>query len=989
MLKELVARNNPYQAEKALKEAFKEILQDKWILDALFYDSLFNRLIGVANLPYKAPVVLELLKNAEIALFLTECVEKNGSILLVYQNYSIRLAAKEKNQIKDLLIPENLKKIILELLESVENWAGILNEKGEHVIDLKTPSPGPHFFVNLLIGNRINHSYPLQTTPKSVVDRLGRGSFRSHAATQVLATRWDMRQEENGFPANRQFYLVEKGKKIFYSADPLGENIESATCIHSQNHTTIQYKTMCGLEIKRLVFILPQADGLPIATEAQRIEIKNNSGSPRNLRLIYTGMFGSAKPPALFEDVLYSNIIMQARILQDESNSIVAISPENYSSFDKEDIRFHSMLVHTKEGFRFPTEFCTNYNEFVGTGTLENPESLVRLDNSLYRKGPGFFALASEINLEKDGLSTADQFTGLTSKKGNPHFTLDSFKEEIENLVTRFSKKEDLEKALYENIQFFVDYSRFIELKSSDNVFNTYFNKNLPFQVFYQTFVSRSFCQTQKGYREIGFREIQDIYATMYYFVSIDKKDFVKGLLKEWCAKVFEFGYAYHNFFWEGKEPGKWSDDALWLIQAVYRYINLSGDIGFLDEECPIAGTVPEKKRKVYETMKAILRYSGEISIGKHGIPLLDNADWNDCLKLDRNFIDGITKEKLYSKQIENDKGPEKPFESDYSESVMNGFLLKLAIDQTLYLSKEKGDKEYERYLSQLSEKIYDNLQKHAWKGDFFARILFNRYKNNEYTYLGAKGDHLSSDPKIDGSYFINSFSWAILSHSATEEQIEIILNTLESVLKTPFGIKLMSPTNLNLISESTAAGEYFPGDRENGAVFKHASMMATSAMFKAAKEVKRRELAIRLSRLAYWMVDLVLPYKTLQNPYVTCGNPRFCTQYNNSETGENIGPMLSGTSTWLILTFLSAFGVEYTRQGILCDPILKEEEKTLEYTVHANKTSYHFKISKPAGFYRIADSVYSVQIDDKKNDSNKIPLLDDQKAHFVEICFE
>jgi len=45
----------------------------------------------------------------------------------------------------------------------------------------------------------------------------------------------------------------------------------------------------------------------------------------------------------------------------------------------------------------------------------------------------------------------------------------------------------------------------------------------------------------------------------------------------------------------------------------------------------------------------------------------------------------------------------------------------------------------------------------------------------------------------------------------------------------------------LNKIANDTATGHYFFGDRENGAVFKHASMMAVAALIKAAKKVKRQ----------------------------------------------------------------------------------------------------------------------------------------------------
>lgn len=989
MFEKLAARGIKTTPEAVLKSSFASVLKEQWINDAMFLDTALNRVIGVANLPFKAPAVLQLLKNRDVAAYLIELAGDDSSVMVIKEENGVKVFASSKNQAQNIDVPGNIKQRIEAILANVDKWAGVLNENGEHVVDLRTPVPGPHFYTNLLLGNRVGYDHALQTTPKSVVDRLGRGSFRSHAATQVLATRWDMRQEENGFPANRQFYLVEDFKKIFYSADPNDANIESATCTHSQNHTVIQYRTKCGLEIKRTIFILPQMEGMPLATEVQRIEIKNLTGKERNIKLVYTGMFGPATPHAIFEDVTYTNVIMQSSILRKEDGSIMAISPDYYPEPCKEDIRFSSMIIRNEDGIEFPKEFCANYNEFVGNGTLENPENLCKLSNLFYRKGPGFFALAGEIRLKPQGSAVADNFTGLSSNKVNPDFNEDTYKLEIENLINRFSKAGEVEAALNTVKAFFDRYRGFMQINSKDPVFNTYVNKNLPFQVLYQTFVSRSFCQTQKGYREIGFREIQDIFAAMYYFVGMGEGDFVKQMLKEWCSMIFEFGFAYHNFFWVGKEPGKWSDDALWFVQAVYRYINLTGDIGFLDEEVEIAGTSPKRKRPVYDTIKALLKYSGEISIGKHGLPLLDNADWNDCLKLDKNFIDGITKEERYRKQLEEKGGKfGDPFESDYTESVMNAFLLKVAIDETISLCAKKGDMEYHDYLKKLSEKLYGNLQEHAWKEDFFARALFNRFKNNEFEFLGAKGDKLSADPEIDGSYFLNSFSWSVLADAASEEQISTMLDVIERTLKTPYGIKVVTLTDLGKLSDDTATGHYFPGDRENGGVFKHAAMMGTAAMFKAAKQVKDKKLAARLANMGYWMVDLVAPYRTMQDPFSVCGNPRFCTQYNNSETGENIGPMLSGTSTWMILTLMSAYGLEYTTNGILIDPVIRENEKSSAYTVNTGKAVYNISIKKPEGFCRIADGNAKITVDGSVIEGNLIPLFSDGKEHNIEVVF-
>jgi cellobiose phosphorylase len=987
VFEQLTARNIKMNAEMLLRRLFKEHIAASDIVDSIFTDGSHSGVFGVAGLQIKVPAILELLKIQELAAFLLEQACGGCSVMVRITKETIEVY-KYESGVKEIYPPSNIADRLKCILSETSDWAGKINGAGEHEADLFTPSPGPHFYVNLLIGNRIGYPIALQTTPKSVVDRFGGGSFRSHADTQVLATRWDMRQEENGFPANRQFYLVENYKKIFYSAGTDRKNIVSAKCRHSQNYTEISYITSCGLNISRLIFILPQMEGLPAATEVQRIEIRNNGSRPRKLRIVYTGMFGSAVPGALFEDVLYSNIVMQSRILRDADGSIIAVSPDYCPEKGRKDLRFHSMMLHNNGYLRFAKEFCVNYNEFVGNGTLQEPEGLLKLSNNLCRKGPGFFAVANEISLQPGEKCFVDQFTGIVSEKANSEFNEDTLQMEIAGLIDAFSEPDAVNKAFQHNQIFLESYSRFIQLHSNNSVLNTYVNKNLPFQVLYQTFVSRSFCQTQKGYREIGFREIQDIYASMYYFTGMGRSGFVKQLLEEWCSMIFEFGYAYHNFYWEGKEPGKWSDDQLWFVQAVYRYISLTGDTGLLDEECVIAGTEPEKKRTVYETIKAIIQYSAKISVGKHGLPLIDYADWNDCLKLDSDYINGIEKERKYKKQIEAGGIYGEPLDSDYSESVMNAFLLKLAIGHMIELSCEKSDSLYIEELQRLNTSLNDNIQTHAWKDNFFARVLFNRYKG-EYSYLGAKGDNLSASSEVDGSYFLNSFSWSILSDCADDSQIEAMLNVIESKLRTPYGLKLVTPIDLGKVSSNTATAEYFQGDRENGGVFKHACMMSVTAMFKAAKKVGSQELAIRLSRLAYWLIDIVLPYKTMENPFAICGNPRFCTQYNNSETGENTGPMLSGTSSWLTLALISLLGIEFNRKSFIIDPVLREEQESISYTINMSEASYIVSITKPKGFYRIYGNEVEILFDGIKVNGNTIAAQNDYSEHKVCVCFK
>ena len=262
-------------------------------------------------------------------------------------------------------------------------------------------------------------------------------------------------------------------------------------------------------------------------------------------------------------------------------------------------------------------------------------------------------------------------------------------------------------------------------------------------------------------------------------------------------------------------------------MQAVYRYVKLTGDIGFLLEEYPIAGE--EAKRPLWETLMAILTYSGNISVGIHGLPLLDKADWNDTLRLDKEVMKGPEKERRYWEQLE--KKNQKygvPLENTLCESVMNACLLRIAADEVSEMAALTGKAADGKTAAALSRRIYSSMQENAWKGDFFARCLIN--DGRPYTYLGAGGDGLSLDPAINGSYYLNSYSWSILAGVASEKQIEVMLHNVEKYLKTNAGLKLCTLVDYEKLGVNTATAIYFPGDRENGGVFKHAAMMAAAA---------------------------------------------------------------------------------------------------------------------------------------------------------------
>jgi nitrogen fixation protein len=976
--KELTARKN-IDTKHFIIDNFPKLVSNNDVIDTMNFN--LKSIIAFSGLKRNIPILQELFKDKSFLIFIKDLFKVGSRVLLTYKDEDIKGYIKKKD-IEEFQIPNNIKKNIKKIYKDSLKWGGALNENGEHIIDLKSPRVGPHFGVNLLMGNRIGFENVLQTTPKSVVDMLGRGSFRSHADKQVLATRWDVMPEENGFPANRQFYLYEGLEKIFYSAEIENENIIKAYCKHSQNSTSIYYKLKNGLEVERIIYILPQDENLPLATEVQRIKIYNTTNEIKNIRIVYTGMFGSIAHGAMYEDVIYTNVIMQSKIIKNDDD-LLAIIPDYYPNHCKGNTLFHSSILHNNNEVYYPEEFCTNYYDFIGNGTLENPKYGIKLNNKMNRKGPGFFANAIEFSLPSGGISNYDNFTGLVDSKN-----YDVLKQ-IKNIIEIFSKENSFGKYLEKNALFYNKYKNFLQIKTADNNFNSYINNNLPFQVLYQTFMSRSFCQTQKGYREIGFREIQDLFSSMNYFISSNNINLVKDLIKQWAKNVYKMGFANHNFYWVGKEPGIWSDDAIWLVNAVYRYIKATKDFSILNDKVSIYGTKGEK-RTLIETLNQIIVYSSEISVGKNGFPLIDYADWNDCLKVDKTCINGLEKEKKYLYQLKTKKQSYGTrIESDSPESIMNAFLLKVSIDNLYEIYLELKDKKSANKMKEKSKFLYNSLNKLAWKNDYFARVLFN--KNDEIKYLGSKGDGFSSNPKIDGTYFLNSFSWSILSNVANDEKIEKMLINLEKYLKTDYGFKLVTESDLSKVSEFTATGEYFYGDRENGAIFKHAAMMAVTAMFKSAKRVKNKELAEKLTNLAYWMIDLALPFKTLENPFVIYGNPRFCTQYNNSKTGENMGPMLSGTATWLNLAILESLGFEINQEKLLLNPVLRVQDKKLNFEINKLNSKIKILITKNNSFKRVIDENYEVYLNGKiqnLHDNKEIKIDLKEKINNIELNF-
>ncbi len=222
----------------------------------------------------------------------------------------------------------------------------------------------------------------------------------------------------------------------------------------------------------------------------------------------------------------------------------------------------------------------------------------------------------------------------------------------------------------------------------------------------------------------------------------------------------------------------------------------------------------------------------------------------------------------------------------------------------------------------------------------------------------------------------------------ASEEQIEEMLdNVVDKYLKTEAGYRLCTSHDLSLAgAKSSSTDHYFVGDRENGGVFKHATMMFARALLYRAKQVQKEELKRKMVNDAYFMLDRVYPYKTLENVSLYKGNPRFCTQYNNSNTKENIGPMLSGTASWLTLTLMEAFGIQIEGEKLSFVPMLDLKTTVLSFELHLLNITYEVTIQKKEG--EVCDEKKKKVYLDGKEVLLPLKLSKDKAKHEIRITY-
>lgn len=574
--------------------------------------------------------------------------------------------------------------------------------------------------------------------------------------------------------------------------------------------------------------------------------------------------------------------------------------------------------------------YNTNFSHITAFLSSTLPISDYSIDKILFK------SIDVEIDVDAKGIKEFSFMLG--TEIGNDN---------VLELIKKYNSNDKINSELEKVKSYWVERLGTYKVKTPDLSFNTIVNG----WFLYQTLASR--LNAKAGFYQVGgafgFRDqLQDATNLCIIDESITKKQIITN-----AKHQFEEGdvlHWWHELIKMGLRS-RYKDDFLWLVFSVNRYVTITGDYKFLDEEIEFAEgqsladkeeerginyTYTETKKSLYEhCLKSLEKAMSEL--GENGLPLMGGGDWND----------GMNKVGIKGK----------------GTSVWLGFFLYMVMSEFLVIAskyKKLDTKKYDKFL----EKLKKSLNTVAWDGDYYLRAFFD---NGD-----PLGSHINDECKID----LISQSFSILSSVIDEDKIESVIKSVEENLVDDDLkiVKLLTPAFVKSKNNPGYIMDYPEGIRENGGQYTHSVSWYIMALIKLG----RYDLAFKY----YQMVNPInrsLEKKDVMNykvePYVIAAD----IYSNPSNPARGGWTWYTGSSGWF-------YNVAITE--ILG---LKREGNVLRVVSGAPTSWESYEVE-----YKYMDTLYKIKVnltdnddivvDGDKNTKGYITLKNDKRIHAVVI---
>lgn len=432
----------------------------------------------------------------------------------------------------------------------------------------------------------------------------------------------------------------------------------------------------------------------------------------------------------------------------------------------------------------------------------------------------------------------------------------------INTVINSFTGFEDAKSSSDKKWQ---EYLSAYHIATPDNDVNALFNYWLKKQCVYLTRLNRSspYCPIRNQLQDaLGYSMI-DPMGAFEMAMKVLKRQHKNGYIKQWYMTD---GSAERDLC-----KIEHSDGCIWLILCITEIINNAGEKNLFYKEIEYADSTD--KATVLEHLKNAARYMYS-KRGAHGLCLMLDGDWTDP-------INGAGR-----------KGR--------GESVWNSMALIYAINQLVRIFPDKE-------LQTMAESLKSAINQSAWDGKWYIAGF-----DDEGRAFGTHNDE-------EGSLFLNTQTWAIISGVASKERTNAIQESLKQ-LETPFGYLLLTPAFSQWNPTWGRISIKQKGTTENGSVYCHATM------FKAYSDCVRGDF-----NAAYDAVLRTLPVNPDNPPEKNLQLPTFVPNYYFGLQGVNYGKSScnysTGTTAWLIWVMIKhILGIKTTVDSIEADENFMKE---------------------------------------------------------------
>lgn len=364
------------------------------------------------------------------------------------------------------------------------------------------------------------------------------------------------------------------------------------------------------------------------------------------------------------------------------------------------------------------------------------------------------------------------------------------------------------------------------------------------------------------------------------------------------------------------------SDDHLWLVPTICKYVMETGEHSFFEEVIPYADG---GDATVYDHMKAALDFSAEY-VGQTGICKGLRADWNDCLNLGGG------------------------------ESSMVSFLHFWALQEFIDLAKYLGrDADVEKYTA-MAANVREACETHLWdeEGGWYIRGLT---KN---------GDKIGTAQQKEGRVHLESNTLAVLSGAVSQERGEKAMDAVDENLFSEYGLHLNSPSFATPNDDIGFVTRVYQGVKENGAIFSHPNPWAWVAEAKLGRGDRAMKFYDALN--PYNQNDII--EKRIAEPY---SYVQFIMGRDHQDHGRANHPWLTGTSGWAYFAVTNfILGVRTGFDGLTIDPCIPTDWPGFEVTRQWLGATYNIKVVNPNS---VSKGVKSITLNGEAVNEASVPV--------------